>query len=265
MYDGTRFKGWQDQDDPKQRTIQGTIGNEFAKRFGISMRVTGASRTDMGVHSHGQAIHFDTPMIIDDTKHFEYYMNRLLPHDIKIYNTTIAPPGNPDQVLINEPWHATKSANGKLYSYRFCVNKFVDPMRRNYCAHVYFPINIDRLHDILQHFVGTHDFKAFSNRVQQSIREFETKNLDYSTVKTINSIQLVDEGGGYYRVDYKIESALYRMIRNIMGTALEVASDRYSEEWLLHLLQNAPSRNDNKSKAAPSQGLCLEHVYYDHF
>lgn len=264
MYDGSSFRGWQDQSDSNIRTVQGALSQCLSKRFDMQIRATGSSRTDLGVHSHGQAIHIDLPNIMDPD-HFEYSMNRLLPNDIKLYNVSLAPLGNAEQVLINEPWHATKSAIGKLYSYRFCVNKFVDPMKRKYCAHVYYPIDLVYLQEILQYFVGTHDFKAYANRIEQTSREFEEKSAEFSTIKTIHSIDLVDEGDGYYRVNFHIESALYRMIRNIMGTALDVANGKYSKDWILQLLREAPSRNDNKSKSAPPEGLCLEHVYYDHY
>ena len=250
MYDGRRFSGWQDQNNLELRTVQGTIGLHMSKRFNIPIHVTGASRTDNGVHSRGQVIHFDIPSILHNPNQFEYSINRLLPDDIKLYNTSIAPPGNPSQVLLDESFHATKSANSKLYSYRFCINRFVDPMKRNYCIHAYFPVDIDKLNAYLQFFIGTHDFRAFSNRVERSEKDFDSKELEFTTIRHIYSITLVDEGGGYYRVDYHIKSALYRMIRNIMATAFDVASGRFTLDWMLHLLHDAPSRIENKSKSA---------------
>jgi tRNA pseudouridine38-40 synthase len=264
MYDGSSFRGWQDQDDAKMRTVQGALSHCLSKRFDMQIRATGSSRTDLGVHSHGQAVHIDLPQIMDPG-HFEYSMNRLLPNDIKLYNVTLAPPGNAEQALVNEPWHATKSAIGKLYSYRFCTNKFVDPMKRKYCAHVFYPVDLAFLEELLQCFVGSHNFKSYANRIEQTSRDFEERSVEFSTMKTIHSIRLVDDGDGYYHVDFHIQSALYKMIRNIMGTALDVANGRYSKDWILYLLEHAPSRNDNKSKSAPPEGLCLEHVFYDHY
>jgi tRNA pseudouridine38-40 synthase len=265
MYDGRRFKGWQDQNDPDQRTVQGTIGQHMSKRFNVPIKVTGASRTDHGVHSRGQVIHFDIPSLLYETNQFEYSINRLLPDDIKLYNTSIAPLGNPSQVLLDESFHATKSANSKLYAYRFCTNKYVDPMKRHHCIHAYFPVNLDKLNTCLQYFIGSHDFRAFSNRIERSVKDFDSKDIEFSTIRQIYSITLNDEGGGYYRVDFHIQSALYRMIRNIMATAFDVASGRFSVEWMLHLLHDAPSRIENKSRSAPPEGLCLEHVYYDNY
>ena len=130
MYDGTGFRGWQDN-DAKLRTTQGVISRALSRRFDKTIRVTGASRTDKGVHARGQTIHFDIPFA-EDPSQLEYVMNRLLPDDVRLYNVAFAPLGTPEQVMVGQLFHATASSIGKLYSYRFCTNKFVDPMKRRY-------------------------------------------------------------------------------------------------------------------------------------
>jgi tRNA U38,U39,U40 pseudouridine synthase TruA len=70
---------------------------------------------------------------------------------------------------------------------------------------------------------------------------------------------------GYYRVDFRIDSAIYRMIRNIVGSSLFVASGAISIEFMTQLLIDAPFRVENKAMSAPACGLTLEHVFYDHF
>mmetsp|Transcript_3721 Transcript_3721/g.5089 ORF Transcript_3721/g.5089 Transcript_3721/m.5089 type:complete len:266 (+) Transcript_3721:219-1016(+) len=265
MYDGTAFRGWQEQ-DPKLRTTQGVISGKLSERYSKQrVRVTGAGRTDQGVHARGQTIHFDVPNIIDDIEHFQYTFNRMLPSDIRIYNLTTAPPGNEHQQRIGEPFHAIKSATGKLYIYKFTTNPFVEPNLRNYCSHIYRPIDIHLLQECLSKFVGTHDFRAFGNRVEQSLKDYDEKHIDYSTIRTIRSIDLIHEGNGYYRVEFQIKSAIYKMIRNIMGTSFMVAAGDMPASLLCELLEKAPPRIHNEALPAQPQGLTLEHVHYDHY
>lgn len=120
MYDGTAFKGWQEQKSTLNiRTVQGMIGKQLSSRFNTPIRVTGASRTDLGVHARGQAVHFDLPEAYDDLKHLEFTLNRMLPDDVRLFNIAAVPLGTQEQVQYGEPWHSTKSAIGKLYVYRF--------------------------------------------------------------------------------------------------------------------------------------------------
>lgn len=292
LYDGTTFKGWQDQDDKSVRTVQSILSWKISKRLNCNLKVTGASRTDMNVHANGQVIHFDSPSLID-IQHFEYSMNRILPNDIRLFNVTSAPLGNSEQIKNNEPFHATKSSIGKLYSYRFCVNKFLYPNRRRYYGHVYQPLDLELFKEALSFFVGTHDFAAFTNRVEHTTKDFDDKFIDYSTIRTIYSINLRHEEEqfmklnydttianplsslisnanknsfeGYYAVDFMLKSATYRMIRNIVGTCLEVGYGRFPIEYIPCLLNERLSRNDNKARPAVPEGLTLEHVFYDHY
>lgn len=281
LYDGTSFNGWQDQGDlAGRRTVQGTINTKLSRRFDRKITAVGAGRTDRGVHASGQVIHFDMTEPLEDIPLFEYAFNRMLPTDIRLYNTTKAArvidrsivvdeavPGNAEQVSVSEIFHATKSAVGKLYVYRFCTNAIIVPTKRLYYGHVYYPIDMTLFTECLQLFVGTHDFKAFGNNVEKTLRDFEAKaeGIDFNTIRTVNSIQLIDEGSGYWNIEFNINSAIYKMIRNIVGTSLHVAAGRMSIDKLHSLLIEAPFRHENKAKSAQPQGLTLEHVFYDHY
>ena len=84
MYDGTGFKGWQTQDTDKVvRTVQEMIGKQLCTRYDTKITVVGASRTDLGVHARGQALHFDLPKECEDLKYLEFQMNRMLPDDVE--------------------------------------------------------------------------------------------------------------------------------------------------------------------------------------
>ena len=305
QYDGTDFKGWQEQ-EKNIRTIQGTLSTILSKRFNVNnynsrIIVIGASRTDYGVHSKGQAIHFDlndnmmktinidnnnnnnNNNMKDNLKHLEYTLNRMLPDDLKLYNMSIAPLyGTNNQISLNELWHARKSAIGKLYTYRFCHNTFIDPTKRRYVAPCR-KMNMKLFNECLQLYTGLHDFKAFADRVEHTTKEYANEGKLFNTTRFIHSIKLLPENddnnsdsnsnndSGYYKIDIHIESAMYKMIRNMVGTAMYVANGGMDRDQLLKLLDNNDdnninlTRNDNKAKSAPPEGLCLQHVYYDFY
>jgi len=242
----------------------------FRQRFGRNeIHVTGSSRTDWGVHARGQAFHFDLPKAIADTvmesqsdhEKLAYTMNRLLPSDIKLYNISKAP------IVPGEPFfHAIASATGKHYSYTFSTASFVEPMRRRYCTHVWRPIDVELLSKCLDCFVGEHDFNAFANRIQSTTKDMSPSRLSkFSTKRRIDSITLNQFEPGYYRVDLHLSSALYRMVRNIIGSSLLVAEGSMSFATLEDLLERHPSRLENKAKSAPPEGLTLEKVYFRHY
>lgn len=277
LYDGTAFRGWQDQaidrsrEGTRIRTVQGILTKQFSSRFNSKVTCTGASRTDLGVHSRGQAIHFDVwnQAPCEDLRRLEFTLNRMLPDDVRLFNISSVPTGKPFQETNDETWHATKSATGKLYVYRFCTNAFVDPMKRRYYTHVYQPTDLEMLEQCLRVFEGTHNFQAFANRVERLAKEREEKNKELDTMRTVNSIRLVqeDDQPGYYRIEVSLQSALYKMVRNIVGSSLHVAQGGVGLDYafLQTLLHEARDRDDNRAKPAPPEGLCLEHVYYDHY
>eukprot|EP00596_Hydrurales_sp_CCMP1899_P004210 CAMPEP_0119046234 /NCGR_PEP_ID=MMETSP1177-20130426/45275_1 /TAXON_ID=2985 /ORGANISM="Ochromonas sp, Strain CCMP1899" /LENGTH=251 /DNA_ID=CAMNT_0007019109 /DNA_START=294 /DNA_END=1049 /DNA_ORIENTATION=+ len=248
------------------RTVQAIIAKQLSARFNTPIRVTGASRTDLGVHARGQAVHFDLPKACDDLQNLEFTLNRMLPDDVRLFGMAAVPMGTQQQVQQGEPWHSTKSAIGKLYVYRFCTNSFVDPTRRRYCTHVYQPTDIDLFEKSLQVFVGTHNFQAFANKVERVRREHEEKDSEFSTIKTINSVKLiVDEVPGYYSIEFNLNSALYRMVRNIVGSSLLVGQGEMKYELLQSLLHTGGKRIENSAQPAPPEGLTLEHVFYDNY
>jgi len=154
--------------------------------------------------------------------------------------------------------------------------------------------DIDRLQSILQLYEGTHDFKAFGGQIEQNEKKSGTI---INTIRTVYRVELVKEPlkesytfanessspdfddqkqsgflgeEGNYRIDFLLQGALYKMVRNMVGTAIEVWLGRMAEEQLIYLLQNNNEegdkklrRKDNPCKPAPPEGLTLECVYYD--
>lgn len=214
-YDGTHFAGWQLQ--PRCRTVQGVLEKTLARRFGGQrVPLLGASRTDAGVHARGNAAHFDLP-VMPDLDLLERQLNRMLPPDVAVSELQPAVP-EPWQAEQGLEWHAIVNSVGKRYVYR--LTKRQDPFERLYRARVaHEPINLGRLDAALRLFVGHHDFRAFGNYANG-------QHPDRSTLRTVDATYLVDEGDGDASVVVDLDGALYKMVRNIVGTAIAVARVR---------------------------------------
>jgi tRNA pseudouridine38-40 synthase len=270
-YDGSSYSGWQAQQQqslqlqakpPRIHTVQGTLNKCLSQRFSRAVKVTGASRTDQGVHARGQCIHFDLfpheyDSLLSNLNRFEFSFNRMLPVDIRVYNVSIAP----------RNFHATSSAQSKDYIYRYCINTFVDPLQRNYCSHFYKSADYLLFSDSLAMFVGTFDFASFGNKIDHTKRSFTRKqqNLEFDTIRTIHSISLIDDGAGYFSIHFHLKSAMYKMVRNVVGACLAVAAGEIKQSTLKELLFDALGRRHNGAMPAPPEGLVLHHVYYDEY
>jgi tRNA pseudouridine38-40 synthase len=147
--------------------------------------------------------------------------------------------------------------------------------------------DIQRLKSIFKLYEGTHDFGAFGGQLEQNAKK-RNDNKPINTIRTVYKAELVKEPNyrfgcydpfeqqhgfigeeGNYRIDFLLKGALYKMVRNMVGTAIEVWLGRMTEEQLVELLQieqdqdQRMDRRDNPCKPAPPEGLTLECVYYD--
>jgi tRNA pseudouridine38-40 synthase len=268
-YDGTPFRGFQAQsiDVP---TVQSTLLKALQAKLGPRTSLTGASRTDVGVHARGNCIHFDVPQeniaLISNLGKFEFSLNRMLPPTIRLFDLSVAPSPSDvtDGTTSSKFFHATSSALGKKYTYTFCTAPYLDPIKRTFCSH-YKNIDVSLLEKCLSLFVGTHNFIAFANSVPQTKLAFEAVGKTLDTFRTVESIELHDLSQGYYQIDFRIQSAMYKMIRNIVGTSMLVAGGKMSLSQLKNLIDSAPGREYNLGLPAPPQGLVLEHVYYEKY
>jgi tRNA pseudouridine38-40 synthase len=186
-------------------------------------------------------------------------------------------------------WNVLFDSTRKLYSYRLCLGPVLAPLERHGRWHVPTGttptrttasscpiIRLDDLQRVLSHFVGTHDFAAFAGAVERSERKTRRR---VSTIRTVFAVNVISEdepsgsrcdgtsdtAAGYCRIDFELKGALYKQVRNMVGTALDVCLGNVREEHLVRWLSRheSYSRVDNPSKPAPPQGLTLEHVYFE--
>ena len=273
-YDGTDFSGFQFQNGNK-RTVQGVLEEVLRRRFDRPIRVQGAGRTDAGVHARGQAIHFDLqfeesePLKEDWNQQLQRAMNSMLPTDVRVWNVGPAPP--PCDEFVNDQtrvyaWNVMRKCNAKLYSYRICLADSMDPIERH------SRWQLDRGHEIdpnelcgvLKRYEGTHDFVCFAGALEANARKSGKK---MTTVRTVHQCTLIEEDAEkkLYRIDIYLDGALYKMVRNIVGTALDVCRGRVDEATFKKFLNPSEDglvRDNNSSLPAPPQGLTLERVFY---
>jgi tRNA pseudouridine38-40 synthase len=261
------------------------------------------------------------------TSTLQQAMNRMLlvsSSDVVVWNLQKAPPppslkllrkayhlSPPQQPSQRVRWNAMLDATSKLYSYRICFDESaMDPLQRHYVwhypySHEILPLLVvekdqggivvgnSTLGDILQCYVGTHDFICFAGSLVSNQRKHPTGRVP-NTVRTIHSIDLVQErvlppesinnnnnnnsnnkcstittttaSGGYYRIDIRLDGALYKMIRNLVGTALEVCRGRIDYDSFITMIERPRqfglTRDHNPARPAPPFGLTLERVYY---
>lgn len=239
LYDGTDYSGWQIQ--PNADSIQERLEKALATLLRHPTRVIGSGRTDAGVHARGQVGHFETPVTLS-SRPFLYSINGLLPKDIRVWAVE----------EVSQEFHAQYSALSKTYHYHVHTLPFQDPFTRRYSHHQAMPLNLDRLQEAAALLVGTHDFTSFAN---SALEGSAAKN----PVRTLQRLDFVPEPHGF-RLEFQSDGFLYKMVRNLTGTLLDVAKGKLEVSAVTQILE----ARDRKvaSLAAPALGLFLMEVSY---
>ncbi len=238
-YDGTGYSGWQVQGE--KRTIQSLIQQALQTFLRHPLDLTGSGRTDAGVHAKGQTAHFDT-LVPYDPKKWLLSINALLPPDIRIL--AIEP--------VAASFHARYSAQGKIYHYHLHLNPVADPFSRFYSYQILRPIDLSLLKKGAERLLGTHDFSSFANQK-------ETNCAAYDAVRTLYRLDVIEQKNGV-RLEFEGNGFLYKMVRNIAGTLLEVGYGKIPPERIAQILESKDRKQ--AGPAAPPQGLFLMEVIY---
>jgi tRNA pseudouridine38-40 synthase len=237
-YDGTNYYGWQEQRDLV--TVTQVLQDTFARVFKKSIKILGASRTDAGVHAQGQVALFYSDLAIDPGTMLRAW-NNALPDDIVIKSLSHA----------DDNFHPWFNVIQKTYHYHIFLNT-PQPFIQRY-GWFYSPrVNIDKLNDALQLFVGTHDFSAFCS----------IDVPDPNKIRTVNEISVeYIESWQAYRVTIVAQKFLRYMIRRMIGAALKVAT---CPEIPVDYIRTALDKKNpnNMLPTAAAKGLTLYHIEY---
>lgn len=242
-YDGTNYHGWQIQ--PNGETVEGVLNRCLSELMGEKIEVTGASRTDSGVHAMGNIAVFDTDTPIPADK-ISYALNRRLPEDIRVRRSEEVP----------DSFHPRHCVSRKTYEYRIYCAPFSMPVRRLYTHFTYLPLDVDLMRRAAQYLVGTHDFKSFCSteaQVETTVRQIETvKVWEEQATGQEQDREIVIRVTGY--------GFLYNMVRIIAGTLMEAGRGHIAPEQVKRILE-AKDRQA-AGPTAPACGLTLIGIEY---
>jgi tRNA pseudouridine38-40 synthase len=238
-YDGTGYGGWQVQ--PNSTSIQSLVQNALSTVLREETFVTGSGRTDAGVHALGQVAHFHTEKSFPLSS-LSYSLNSLLPHQIRILDVS----------AVDDSFHARYSATGKIYHYHLHLDRTLNPFTRLYSLHVHHRVEISLLQEAASYFLGTKDFSAFANEAHRG-------SASHDAIRTMQRLDVVPQSGGV-RLELEADGFLYKMVRNITGTLLDVCAGHISISSLEQIFAGKDRRAAGKT--APAHGLFLMKVFY---
>jgi len=243
-YDGTDFSGWQEQDG--FRTVQGELHKTLERIASQPVRIQGASRTDAGVHALGQVFNCAWPGPFPER--LRHSLSQILAPEIRILEVGECAPD----------FNARYAARGKIYAYTLDIAKEADPFSARFAWNVpYQTLDLDLVRALLPKLVGTHDFAGFQS----------TGHSSKTTVRTITRAELLPGGliglrdnPDLFRIELEGNAFLYKMVRNITGTLIEIARGRFPADFFDACLK---STGPFLGHCAPAQGLCLVKIFYE--
>ncbi|MFH1478154.1 MAG: tRNA pseudouridine(38-40) synthase TruA [Candidatus Omnitrophota bacterium] len=237
-YDGTRFSGWQIQSKARKKTIQQEIQKACEKLLGEKVIVIGSGRTDSGVHAKAQAANFRTKSNLS-LHNIKRGLNSYLPKEICVLKVEEA----------GLDFHAQFDAKGKLYKYTIFNRKERSPLNDRYSTFITYDLDISKMKKAAKYLVGKKDFKSFQ----------ASDKKERSSVRTIKRLDIIKKGD-IIEILIDADGFLYNMVRNIVGTLIDVGRGRIASPHLKHILN---SRNRSSAgETVPAKGLCLERVFY---
>ncbi len=235
-YDGTDYHGFQRQSIEREPTIQGTLEGAL-RTIGQAAAVTGAGRTDAGVHASGQVIAFEVSWRhgLDD---LQRALNAVLPDSIVVAELEQAA----------EQFHPRYDAVSREYRYSLYQSATRDPMKQRYALRVMPGLAIEAMQAASATLIGEHDFAAFG---QPTGGESTIRSMYQADVRAVQD---------QITIELQANGFLYRMVRRIVGTLIAVGRGERSVAEFAAILHSAdPSRA--AATIAPN-GLCLTKVNY---
>lgn len=236
-YDGGRYKGWQRLGEGVD-TVQGRIERALVQGLGQPVEIIGCSRTDAGVHALAQVANFHFPQQLP-TAEVQRCLNQHLPMDIAVRSVFAVP----------EDFHARFHAKGKTYLYKIWNQEYPNPFMRRYSLHVPQVLDLAAMSMAAGHFLGEHDFTAFSN----------AKSKKKSMVRTLRTVRIEREAG-FILIRLQGDGFLHNMARKLVGVLIAVGRGEMAAGEIPEIL-NARQRGQIGAMA-DACGLYLESIQY---
>lgn len=235
-YDGTRFHGWQVQ--PNGISVQGELQRALGLLLRQEVSITGAGRTDTGVHASMMVAHFDLDKPLDDPAQLTYKLNRLLPQDIAVQR--VEP--------VADDMHARFSATSRTYYYY--IHTVKSPFLRHYSCELHYPLDFARMNEAAALLVQYDDFGAFC----KSHADVKT------TLCRVTRAEWVPVGDGQWRFEITANRFLRNMVRAVVGTLIDVGRGRLSLDGFRQVIEGR--RRTEAGESMPGNALFLTHITY---
>jgi tRNA pseudouridine38-40 synthase len=235
-YDGTDFHGWQVQ--PDRATVQGELRDALARITGEDVLPQGSGRTDAGVHALGQVASFVLTAPIPEAN-LARALNRTLPPSIRVLRAS----------RVASDFHARHSAQAKTYEYRIFRGEICPPWQARYVYALPAPLEVEAMQSAAARVLGVHDFTSFAAS--------DSDAVDH--VRCLHASQWIAEDPLlFYRVHGN--GFLHHMVRNLVGTFLEVGRGKVAEGAIPGILRSRA--REQAGPTAPARGLFLVSVDY---
>lgn len=235
-YDGTRFHGWQIQ--PNGISVQGELQRALSLLLREEVTLTGAGRTDAGVHARMMVAHFDTPQTVDCTQ-LAYKLNRLLPQDIAVQQ--VQP--------VSDDMHARFSATSRTYYYYVHTEK--SPFLRQYSCLIHYPLDFETMNRAAEMLLDYEDFGAFC----KSHADVKTTLCKVTTARWLQTSPTT------WRFEITANRFLRNMVRAVVGTLVEVGRGRMSLDDFRRVVEG--KRRTDAGESMPGNALFLVEIKYE--
>ena len=236
-YNGSAFCGWQIQENAN--SVQEELQKTLSMLLKEPVSVTGAGRTDSGVHAVNYIAHFDCQAVIQDAAHLTYKMNAILPQEIAVHRI----------FEVHETAHARFDAISRTYKYYVHTNK--DPFENGF-SHFVRPNNMDieKMNLAAKYFMGEHAFSSLE----------KVNGGNKTSICTVTHAQWEQVGEHKFVFTVTANRFLRNMVRAMVGSLLEVGSGKRSPEWIEQML--AQKDRCAAGQSVPGKALFLVEVKY---
>lgn len=242
-YDGTRYHGWQIQ--PNGESVQERLQQALSTLLRADISVTGAGRTDAGVHARMMVAHFDTDAVFEpegdeliNGRQLAYKLNRLLPYDIAVQKVE----------RVADDLHARFSATSRTYHYYVHTEK--DPFRRAYSCELHYQLDFDKMNEAARMLLTYEDFGAFC----KSGADVKT------TLCHVTAAEWHQTSATNWYFEITANRFLRNMVRAVVGTLIYVGRGRLSLEEFRKVIEG--KRRTEAGESMPGNALFLEDIKY---
>lgn len=236
-YDGGGYVGWQFQRNGL--SVQEVVERALEKMLGSATPVQSAGRTDAGVHAEGQVITLDTPRELP-LRAYVQGLNSILPDDVAVSRAELVP----------DAFDPRRWSHGKRYRYQISNRLTRSPLRRRTHWEIFAPLDVDAMRAGAVHLLGRHDFSAFRAADCQARH----------AVRVITLMDVEGQSGDALTITVEGTAFLKHMVRNLVGTLVEVGRGKRSPAWVAEVL--AAGDRERAGVTAPAHGLTLMEVFY---